>query len=78
MGTRPFSDFVSTALPDISSGAAFPQSEMPMQARVNWTVYGETVRARLLGVESLTTSRGLMIAQVYGLGVAALAAWVGG
>ena len=77
VGAHPFADFVSTALPDISSAGAFPQTEIPMQARVNWTVYGETVRLRLIGVESLTKTRGLMIAQVYGLGVVALAAWVG-
>ena len=76
VGTRPFSDFVFTALPDISSGTAFPQSEVPTQARLNWTAYGETVRLRLLGVDSLTKPRGLMIAQVYGLGVVALAGWI--
>ena len=77
MGMRPFQDFVSTALPDISSGAAFPQADVPAQSRVNWSAYGETVRLRQLGVSWLTTPRGLMVAQLYGLAVVALAAWVG-
>lgn len=77
IGVRPFQDFVSTALPDISSGSAFPQAEVPAQSRVNWSFYGETVRLRLLGVSWLTKPRGLMLTQLYGLAVVALAAWVG-
>jgi alpha-1,2-mannosyltransferase len=77
IGMRPFQDFVSTALPDISSGAAFPQADVPAQSRVNWSAYGETVRLRQLGVSWLTAPRGLMLTQLYGLAVVALAAWVG-
>ena len=76
-GTRPFHDFVSTALPEIASGKAFPQTELPQHARVNWSAYGETVRLRHLGVRWLTQPAGLMVAQVYGVLVIALAAWVG-
>jgi alpha-1,2-mannosyltransferase len=76
-GVRPFEDFVSTALPEISSGAAFPQTEIQAHARVNWTFYGETVRARFLGLTWLTKPRGLAATQVYGLLVVALAAWIG-
>ena len=76
-GTRPFHDFVSTALPEISSGAAFPQTELRQHARVNWSAYGQTVRLRYLGATFLTQPAGLMVAQVYGVAVVALAAWVG-
>lgn len=77
IGVRPFRDFLSTALPDISSGAAFPQAEVPAQSRVNWSAYGQTVRLRQLGVSWLTKPRGLMLTQLYGLAVVALASWVG-
>jgi len=76
-GTRPFRDFVSTALPEISSGAAFPQTELPQHSRVNWSAYGQTVRLRHLGMSFLTQPAGLMATQVYGVLVVALAAWVG-
>ena len=76
-GTQPFRDFVSTALPEISSGAAFPQTELPQHSRVNWSAYGQTVRLRFLGMTFLTQPAGLMVTQVYGVLVVALAAWVG-
>ena len=76
-GTQPFRDFVSTALPEISSGAAFPQTENPQHASVIWSAYGQSVRLRLLGVTALTQRRGLALAEVYGIAVVALAAWVG-
>lgn len=76
-GVQPMRDFVSTSLPEISSGAAFPQTELPDTARVNWSAYGQTVRLRQLGVTWLTQPRGLMVAQLYGLAVVAFAAWAG-
>lgn len=76
-GVQPMRDFVSTSLPELSSGAAFPQTEMGQHSRVNWSVYGMTVRLRQLGVSWLTQSRGLMVAQIYGLLVVALAWWAG-
>jgi hypothetical protein len=76
-GVAPFRDFVSTALPEISSGAAFPQTENPAHSRVNWSAYGQTVRLRHLGATWLTQPRGLMLMQLYGIVVVALAAWVG-
>lgn len=76
-GLRPFQDFASTAVPEISSGAAFPQAEVPAYAHANWTFYGETVRARFLGLAWFTRPRGLAATQVYGLLVVALAAWIG-
>lgn len=76
-GSQPVRDFVSTSLPELSSGAAFPQTELGPHSRVNWSAYGQTVRLRGLGVTWLTQSRGLMVAQVYGLLVLTLAAWAG-
>lgn len=76
-GVAPFRDFLSTSLPELSSGAAFPQTELPTHSRVNLSAYGQTVRLRELGVAWLTQPRGLMVAQVYGLLVVALAAWAG-
>ncbi|MBA2258373.1 MAG: DUF2029 domain-containing protein [Acidobacteria bacterium] len=74
---RPMRDFFSTALPEISSGAAFPQTETPQHSRVNWSAYGQTVRLRHLGVDWLTQPRGLAVAQVYGLLVVGMAVWAG-
>ncbi|HVL69075.1 MAG TPA: glycosyltransferase family 87 protein [Vicinamibacterales bacterium] len=76
-GVQPMRDFFSTSLPEISSGAAFPQTETLQHSRVNWSAYGQTVRLRQLGAEWLTQRRGLMVAQVYGLLVVALALWAG-
>jgi alpha-1,2-mannosyltransferase len=76
-GLQPARDFASTSLPELSSGAAFPQTEMAPHSRVNWSAYGQTVRLRQLGVTWLTQSRGLMVAQIYGVLVVALAAWAG-
>ncbi len=76
-GLQPARDFLSTSLPEISSGDAFPQTELPPHSRVNWSAYGQTVRLRQLGLTWLTQSYGLLAAQVYGLVVVALAAWAG-
>ncbi len=79
-GTRPTIDFVTHALPQMSSGAAFPHTEWPRTATMNWTAYGVTVRLRNLGVAALDQRTGLRIASVYGLlviGLAALAGWKG-
>ena len=76
-GLQPMRDFVSTSLPELSTGAAFPQTESPRTSRVNWSVYGQTVRLRELGLAGLTQRRGLLVTQVYGVGVVLLAAWAG-
>ena len=76
-GIQPMRDFFSTSLPEISTGAAFPQTENGPNARVNLSAYGQTVRLRMLGVTWLTQPRGLMAAQIYGVLVVALAAWAG-
>ena len=76
-GLRPMRDFVGTSLPEISTGAAFPQTESPQHARVNFSAYGQTVRLRVLGASWLTQPRGLMVAQVYGIAVVLLAGWAG-
>jgi alpha-1,2-mannosyltransferase len=76
-GARPFEDFLRHELPRISSGAAFPQSELPIGTSVNMSVYGLTVRARVLGLEFLDQRRGLAVASVYGILVIALAGLVG-
>jgi alpha-1,2-mannosyltransferase len=76
-GDRPLRDFVSTSLPELSSGAAFPQTERRQFSRINFSAYGQTVRARHLGADWLTQPRGLAAVQVYGLLVVALAVWAG-
>ena len=76
-GTQPMRAFASTALPEISDASAFPQTESPQQSQVNWSVYGQTVRLRQLGISWLTKPRGLMLMQVYGLAVIAFAIWAG-
>lgn len=76
-GTRPTHDFLTHALPEISSGAAFPHSEQPRTAAVNGSVYGMTVRLRNLGVTMLDQPAGMRIASVYGLLVMMLAVVAG-
>jgi len=77
LGTRPFVDFVGYAVPEISDGRAFPQSERPQTASANTSVYGLTVRVRLLGAQALDQLTGLKIASLYGLLVIALAGVAG-
>ena len=76
-GIRPTHDFVTHALPEISSGAAFPHAERPNTSALNWTVYGATVRLRHLGVAALDRDTGLRIASIYGVLIIALAAFAG-
>jgi alpha-1,2-mannosyltransferase len=76
-GTRPTIDFVTHAVPEITSAAAFPQTELPQAVPVNWTAYGLTVRLRNLGVTALDQRTGLRIASVYGVLIIALAALAG-
>jgi alpha-1,2-mannosyltransferase len=76
-GTRPFADFVHYELPAISDGGAFPQSERPDVAASNQSIYGLTVRVRLMGASWLDQPLGLKITSVYGLIVLALAALAG-
>jgi alpha-1,2-mannosyltransferase len=76
-GTKPFVDFARHEVPRISSGASFPQTERPDTMASNQSVYGLTVRARVLGLGWLTEPRGLAIASVYGFLVLAFAAFVG-
>jgi len=76
-GTRPMQDFVTYEMPQIADGRAFPHTELPATSRVNWTIYGLTVRLRLLGADSMTQPVGLTIASVYGILVIALAALAG-
>ena len=75
-GAQPFEDFLRHALPRISRGEAFPQTETVAYG-VNFSVYGVTVRWRKLGLEWLTRPRGLAVASVYGVVVIALAALAG-
>lgn len=76
-GTRPFADFVHYELPAISDGSAFPQSERSFVAASNQSIYGLTVRLRLLGVSWLDQPLGLKVTSVYGLIILALAALAG-
>jgi hypothetical protein len=77
LGTGPFADFVHREVPAISDGRAFPQSERPNVAASNQSMYGLTVRLRLLGATWLDQPMGLKVASMYGLIVLALAALVG-
>jgi hypothetical protein len=77
LGAEPFEDFVHHELPAISDGRAFPQSERPNVAASNTSMYGLTVRLRLLGASWLDQPMGLKVASGYGLIVLALAALAG-
>ena len=76
-GWKPTHDFVTHALPEISSGAAFAHAEERRTAAANWTIYGEAVRLRHLGFSSFDRQAGLRLASVYGVLVIALAAFAG-
>lgn len=73
VGSAPFVDFVSYAVPRISSGEAFPQSERPGIVANNHSFYGLTVRLRTLGVPGLDGATGLRLTSLYGVGVIVLA-----
>lgn len=77
LGTRPIMDFVQHELPAITSGAAFPQSERPNVAESNQSIYGLTVRLRLLGAHWLDQPTGLRATSLYGLLIVGLAAFAG-
>jgi hypothetical protein len=76
-GSKPFVDFLRYEVPRISSGESFPQTERADTMPSNQSVYGATVRLRVLGLGWLTEPRGLAIASVYGLLVLALAGFAG-
>ncbi|HEY8551466.1 MAG TPA: glycosyltransferase 87 family protein [Vicinamibacterales bacterium] len=77
LGPQPFRDFVGYELPLIADGRAFPQTERPQVVPSNLSMYGLTVKLRLLGVEALDQRTGLLLTSVYGLLVLAIAAWAG-
>jgi alpha-1,2-mannosyltransferase len=72
-GTRPLEDFIHYQLPRLSSGEAFPQSELPRLAASNMSFYGLLVKLRTLGLDAIDIKTGLAINSVYGLAVIALA-----
>jgi hypothetical protein len=76
-GIQPFEEFVHREVPGILDGSAFPQSERPSVAVSNQSVYGLTVRLRLLGASGLEQSLGLKIASLYGLILLALTVLAG-
>jgi alpha-1,2-mannosyltransferase len=71
-GLRPFEDFIRYQLPRLSSGEAFPQSELARGAAVNMSFYGLLVKLRVLGVDALDKATGLAMTSIYGLAVLAL------
>jgi hypothetical protein len=77
LGTQPMADFVHHEMPAIANGQAFPQSERLNVAQSNLSIYGLTVRLRVLGVSWLDQPTGLRTASLYGLLIIALAAFAG-
>lgn len=75
-GVRPFSDFIHYEIPRISNGDGFPQAEL-RAAFNNQSVYGLTVRLRLMGADWLDAPTGLAIASLYGFLILALTAYAG-
>ena len=77
-GAQPFEDFVSYQMPRLSSGEAFPQSELPRITATNYSFYGMLVKLRALGVPGLGIENGLRLNSIFGLLVivaAGLVAW---
>jgi alpha-1,2-mannosyltransferase len=76
-GLEPFIDFVRDEIPQLASGASFPQTEDPMAVAVNQSIYGFTVKLRALGLAWLDQASGKHVAQVYAVLLAALAVMSG-
>ena len=72
-GLEPFIHFVRDEIPQLASGAAFPQTEEPSASPVNQSVYGFTVKLRALGLAALDQANGRHVARVYAVLLAALA-----
>ena len=72
-GLEPFIDFVRDEIPQLASGASFPQTEDPSAFAVNQSIYGFTVKLRALGLAWLDQANGKHVAQVYAVLLAALA-----
>jgi alpha-1,2-mannosyltransferase len=73
LGLDPFIDFVRDEIPQLASGASFPQTEDPSAFAVNQSIYGFTVKLRALGLVWLDQANGKHVAQVYAVLLAALA-----
>lgn len=76
-GLAPFVEFFRHELPQLASGAAFPQTENPTTIPVNQSFYGLTTKVRALGADGLDAAAGRRIAQLYALAVAAAAVAAG-
>jgi alpha-1,2-mannosyltransferase len=72
-GLEPFIHFVRDEMPQLASGASFPQTEDPSTFAVNQSIYGFTVKLRALGLVWLDRAAGRHVAQVYALLLAVLA-----
>jgi hypothetical protein len=77
VGPEPFVQFVRDEIPQLASGASFPQTEAPSTFPVNQSIYGFTVKLRALGLVWLDQAAGKHVAQRYALLSAALAAVLG-
>ncbi|MEJ7598352.1 MAG: glycosyltransferase family 87 protein [Kofleriaceae bacterium] len=66
-GSEPFDNFIHFELPRLSSGEAFPQSELPRSAAINQSFYGLLVKLRTLGLTGLDIKTGLMLTSIYGV-----------
>jgi alpha-1,2-mannosyltransferase len=73
VGLEPFIDFVRDEIPQLASGASFPQTEDPSTFAANQSIYGFTVKLHALGLVWLDRGNGKHVAQVYAVLLAALA-----
>ena len=73
-GAEIFREFAFGELPRMLSGEAFPQTELPPTAVANQSIYGLTVKLRLLGIDVLHREAGKAVTRVLValLGLAAL------
>jgi hypothetical protein len=72
-GVDVFAQFLHDEMPELASGAAFPQTEQPRTVPVNQSIYGLTVKLRQLGLGILDPTAGKRVAQVYAVLLAGLA-----
>jgi alpha-1,2-mannosyltransferase len=77
LGLKPLQDFVQHEMPAIANGQAFPQAERLNVAQSNQSIYGLTVRLRVLGAHWLDQTTGLRVTSLYGLLIIALTVFAG-
>ena len=76
LGAGPFIDFFSYQLPRLSSGDAFPWTEIPSVATINVSIYGLLTKLRGLGVPGTDKATAQIVCHLYVVAVLLPLAWL--